>query len=184
MSTTSPRLVPIDRPRGLLLRLFNWLTRRRFGKEMTPARVIYARLPSLLWRTLPMYGLMERGLTIEKDLRLLIEVHVSRVNRCAFCIDLHQAVADREQVPEAKLEALHGDFERAASLTERERAALRYVDEVARTGGASIETFEALREQFSEREIVEVTWLSAFTTYLNRLALPLGIGSDGFCPQR
>jgi alkylhydroperoxidase family enzyme len=65
-------------------------------------------------------------------------------------------------------------------LNTRERAALRYVEEIAR-GGASDESFAALRACFSEREIVEITWLQAFTTYLIRMAQPLGIGSDGFC---
>jgi alkylhydroperoxidase family enzyme len=43
------------------------------------------------------------------------------------------------------------------------------------------EVFAALRVHLSENEVVELTWLCAFTTYLNRLAVPLGIGSDGFC---
>jgi alkylhydroperoxidase family enzyme len=43
------------------------------------------------------------------------------------------------------------------------------------------ETFATLRRNLSEREIVELTFLVAFVTYLNRLAVPLGIGSDGFC---
>jgi len=38
-----------------------------------------------------------------------------------------------------------------------------------------------MRACFSEKEIIEITWLQAFTTYLNRMAVPLGIGSDGFC---
>jgi AhpD family alkylhydroperoxidase len=177
---TSLRLSPIDRPRSLLLRLFNWFVRKQFGKTMMPARVIYARLPRLLWCSLPMYWLLDRGLGLEKDLRHLIEVHVAGINGCSFCHDIHLAQAMRDKTNRAKLRALECPENDQSVLNARERAALRYVAEIAR-GGASEETFLALRSNFSEREIVEITWLQAFTTYLLRMAIPLGIGSDGFC---
>ncbi len=34
---------------------------------------------------------------------------------------------------------------------------------------------------FSEREIVEITWVNALENYYNLLNLPLEIESDGFC---
>lgn len=176
----SLRLKPIERPRGIILRLFNWLVRRMFGKVMMPAKVIYARLPTLLWRSLPLYLLVDRGLSIETDLRNLIQVHVAALNGCSFCHDMHLAVAMRDKTNRAKLEALDEPGKENSPLNARERSALRYVEEIAR-GGASSEAFEALRACFSEKEIVEITWLQAFTTYLLRMALPLGIGSDGFC---
>jgi AhpD family alkylhydroperoxidase len=177
------RLAPIDRPRGLLLRLFNWLVRRRLGKVMMPSRVIYARFPTLLWRQLPLYHLFEQGLSLEPDLRHLIEVQVSTLNGCTFCADLHRANAQLERVAREKLSALN-DFEMHATFTTRERAALAFVTEIARNHCASDATFERMRVVFTEREIVEITWLQAFTTYLNRMAAPLGIGSDGFCAMQ
>ena len=181
---SSLRLAPIDHPRGLLLRLFNWFSRRMLGKVMMPARVIYARLPTLLWRTLPMYHLMERSLSIGAELRHLIEVQVSITNGCTFCSDLHRAAALQANTPEAKLAAF-GTANESRYLNEREQAALRYVTEIATSGGhVSDVTFEQLGACFSEREIVEITWLQAFTTYLNRMAVPLGIGSDNFCELR
>lgn len=178
--TAQLRLAPIARPRSLLLWLFNWLFRRQFGKVMMPARVIYARLPTLLWRTLPMYHLLDRGLSIEPTLRHLLEVHVASVNGCSFCLDIHMAHALKGKVGRDKLRALQDVRSASDVLSQRERTALRYVEEIAR-GGASDEAFQALRSCFSEREIVEITWLQAFTTYLLRMAQPLGIGSDGFC---
>ena len=177
---SSLRLAPIERPRGLMLRLFNWVFRRTFGKIMMPARVIYARFPTLLWRSLPLYLLVDRGLSIEQDLRNLIQVHVAGLNGCSFCHDMHLAVAMRDKTNRAKLKALNEPMGENSPLSARERAALRYVEEIAR-GGASNEAFEALRACFGEKEIVEITWLQAFTTYLLRMAIPLGIGSDGFC---
>jgi uncharacterized peroxidase-related enzyme len=176
----SLRLSALDAQPGILLRLFNWIFRARFGKSMTPSRVIYARFPTLLWRQLPLYHLVDSGLSIDPGLRHLIEVQVSTLNGCTFCADLHRANAHLIKVQRDKLAAL-ADYETNAVLSERERAAVRYVSEIAREGTVQDETFEALRARFTEREIVEITWLQAFTTYLNRMAVPLGIGSDGFC---
>jgi AhpD family alkylhydroperoxidase len=176
----SPRLAPLEAEPGLLLRLFNRALRSQLGKVFTPSRVIYARFPTLLWRQLPLYHLVERGLSFEPDLRFLIEVRVSQQNGCTFCEDLHRKSAEIKGRCRDKLGALD-DFEHSALFSERERIALRYVTEIARTGSATDATFDRLRAAFSEREIIELTWLQAFTTYLNRMAVPLGIGSDGFC---
>jgi len=176
----APRLAPLDAEPGLVLRLFNRALRSQLGKVFTPSRVIYARFPALLWRQLPLYHLVERGLSFEPDLRFLIEVQVSRLNGCTFCEDLHRKAAQLKGRCGDKLAALD-DFEHNALFSERERIALRYVSEIAREGTAADATFDRLRAAFSEREIVELTWLQAFTTYLNRMAVPLGIGSDGFC---
>lgn len=180
------RLAPIDRTRGLLVRLFNWFMRLRFGKVMMPSRVIYSRWPTLLWRQLPLYHLLERGLTIDHELRHLIEVQVSILNGCTFCADLHHANAKLEAGGKAGRETL-GDklraFDRGMEgvLDSREQAALAYVTEITRDHVVSDATFTTLKEVFAEQEIIEVTWVQAFTTYLNRMAVPLGIGSDGFC---
>ena len=180
----SLRLAPIDRPGGLLLRFFNWVSRRMLGKVIMPARVIYARMPTLLWRTLPMLHLMERRLSFGSELSHLIEVQVSIINGCTFCSDIHRAAALRANTPEAKLAAF-GTADESRYLNQRERAALRYVTEIATAGGqVSDATFEQLRACFTERQIVEITWLQAFTTYLNRMAVPLGIGSDNLCELR
>lgn len=174
------RLAALDTEPGLLLRAFNWLLKTRLGKVMTPSRVIYARFPTLLWRQLPLYHLAESGLSIERDLRFLVEVRVSSLNRCTFCEDLHRKAAQLSKVSRAKLGALE-TFETDASFDARERAALRYVSEIAAGQAVSDSTFAELRACFDERQIIELTWLQAFTTYLNRMAVPLGIGSDGYC---
>src|SRR5712691_248699 len=62
-----------------------------------------------------------------------------------------------------------------------ESAALAYVEEVTRNKRASDATFETLRKHFSEREIVEITWLNAIENYYNLINIPLEIESDGFC---
>jgi AhpD family alkylhydroperoxidase len=176
----SLRLAPITRRPSLLVWLMGLGMRLYLGKVMTPLPVIYARMPRLALPQLFMLRLAERGLHLPPLLVHLVQVRVSMHNNCTFCMDLHRALALRARADREKLGAVL-EPQLSAGFTSAERAALQYVDEVACNGRCSEPTFETLRVSWSERDIVELTWLCAFTTYLNRLAVPLGIGSDGFC---
>jgi hypothetical protein len=39
------RLEPIQKPKGLRMRIAYWMTRRELGKVMTPMKVVYPRIP-------------------------------------------------------------------------------------------------------------------------------------------
>ena len=134
-----PRLAPLRGTGGLWVRLFAMLFRRQLGKVMTPVWVIYARMPHLLWPQVLMLRLAQRGLSLDPTLLDLVQIRVSMVNGCAFCTDLHRAVAMRSAREEKKLAALddlaHGD-----ALTAKERVALLFVDEVTRNGVAGDST--------------------------------------------
>jgi len=42
------RLEPIEKPKGLMMRIAFWMTRRQFGKVMTPMKVLYPRMPRMM----------------------------------------------------------------------------------------------------------------------------------------
>jgi len=42
------RLKPIEKSKGLLMRVAFWMTRRQFGKVLTPMKVMYPRVPGML----------------------------------------------------------------------------------------------------------------------------------------
>jgi AhpD family alkylhydroperoxidase len=147
---------------------------------MTPVWVIYARMPRLLWPQVLMVRLAQKGLSLDPTLVDLVQIRVSASNGCAFCTDLHRAVAQRSGRDARKLAALDQSV-LGRALTESERVALTFADEIAGQGLPSERTFAALRAVFSERAIVELVWLCSFTAYLNRMARVLGIESDGFC---
>lgn len=70
-------------------RWVRWLLgrqRRRFGDTLLPARV-WARVP-------PLYAALERKASpLPPVLRSLVQVRVSELNDCAFCVDLNAALA-------------------------------------------------------------------------------------------
>lgn len=174
------RLEPIEKPRSLLVRFAFWLSRRQLGKVMTPLKVIYARMPKLLMAQRKLYNLMEDD-TLEPELRALISTHISSLNSCGFCGDLHQAVAiQKEQVPEVLLLALP-DFRTNSYFSTRQRAVLSFAEELTLEKDVSDGTFAAVQEHFDQTEIVFLNWYVAMINYLNLMARGLKIESDGFC---
>jgi AhpD family alkylhydroperoxidase len=172
------RLEPIEKPRGLVLRLAYAFARRQLGAVPTPLKVIYARVPRLATLTWRISRVVEHGLSLDQELVLLVTTHSSLLNGCAFCADLHRAQAVRARLGLEKFSALL-DFRSSDAFSPRERAALAYAEEVTRERKASDATFEALRAHFDEREIVELTWLNAVGNFFNLMAVPLGMESDG-----
>lgn len=175
-----PRLAPIDRPRNPLVRLAYGMSRRLLGKVVTPMRVLYARVPALLGLSYHLARVETKKLSLDPELRFLLKSYVAALNGCSFCVDIAQAVARADGTAVDKYDALF-DFRQSPRFTPRERAALAYVEEATQAHHVSDETFEALRTCFTEREIVEITWLNALENYYNLLNLPLGIASDDLC---
>lgn len=174
------RLAPIEKPPTLFARIAYWVTRRRFGKVITPLKVVYVRVPRLLRLGHVMAGVMEKGLVLDPETQYLITTYVARLNGCDFCVDIGSAFARYRGVA-LRSDADVANFRKNPSISERQRAALAYVDEASRNKVVSDETFETLRRHFNDREIVEITWLNAVENYYNLINIPLEIESDGLC---
>jgi len=174
------RLEPIEKPKGLMMRIAFWMTRRQFGKVMTPMKVLYPRMPGMMKLSYEIVKFETKGNRLEAELHYLVVTLASQINGCGFCLDLARAVAIRHRLGMEKFNAL-SEYRTSPLFTERERAALAYVEEATRHKRVSDATFGPLRKHFSEREIVEITWLNALENYYNLINLPLEIESDGFC---
>lgn len=177
---TQPRLEPIDEPDSWLLKGAYWMTEHQMGKVITPLKVINARIPKSLRLSYEMNRVEEKGLSLDDELKFLIKSYVATLNGCTFCIDIAQAQAQKRDVPLEKYDALL-QYETSSAFTERERAALAYVEEATRNKSVRDDTFEQVEKHFSDREIAEITWLNAMENYYNLLNRPLNIGSDELC---
>jgi AhpD family alkylhydroperoxidase len=174
------RLEPIEHPHGLMMRMAYFFARRKFGKVITPMKVVTARVPKSARASYEIAKLMEHGFTLDKQLQALLHIRISQVNQCAFCIDIGQAFALREGGSMDKISKLE-NFRTDAAFTPAERAALAYVEEVSQTKTASDGTFAELRRHFSDVQIAEITVLNAVENFYNLTNRPLGIESDGLC---
>jgi len=98
----------------------------------------------------------------------LLNLHVSELNGCAYCISAHSALAARGGVSSGDIAA--GRAGQAANL--REAALLALARRVVRTGGAGAggELARAREAGLSDAEIVEVIAHVASKTFTNALA--------------
>lgn len=94
---------------------------------------------------------------LNKGLTELVKLRVSQMNGCAFCTALHQGIARRVGVEDAKLELLAA-WHDGGVFTEREMAALAWAEHLTRLGDTAIpdDAYAAMRKQFSETEGVFV----------------------------
>jgi alkylhydroperoxidase family enzyme len=174
------RIEPIERPTNLFTRFAYWMMKRQLGTVMTPAKVVYARMPKSLVLATTEVWVMEKGLSLDPAITHLTRTWVAMINSCSFCVDIGKAVAVQHHMTLEKFDAL-AEYRTSPLFSDRERAALDYVDEATRNKRVSDTTFDALRRHFDDREIVEITWLNALENYYNLLNLPLGIEADGLC---
>lgn len=171
------RLEPIERPPSLLGRVLDAAIRRTLGRSITPSRVVYNRVPAA-WRISLAFQLFERfGSKLPAELRLLVTTRVAQLNGCAFCQDIKRAMAVREALGTAKLDAL-ADWRASDRFSARERAALAFVEEAATGLRPSDEAFDAVQRLFDEREIAELALLLAIESFYNRMNLALGIDAS------
>ncbi len=172
------RLDPIERPRGLLLKLAYRMARRQLGRVPSALSVLYARAPRLARLGYRIQQTSEKGLSLDPALRHLVSAQTSLLNGCGFCADLHEAQWVRKRLGGERFAAL-ADWATSPHFSDRERAALAYCAEITRQRRVDDATFETLRKHFDERQIVELTWLNALANYYNLMAVPLGLESDG-----
>lgn len=107
---------------------------------------------------------------LEPSLYELINIRVSQMNGCAFCLNMHARDARAHGETEARLHLLAA-WREAPVFTERERAALAWAEALTRLGpdGVPDEIYDAARRQFSEEEMVKLSLAVAVINSWNRL---------------
>jgi AhpD family alkylhydroperoxidase len=163
------------------VRLLFWLQRRRYGRELEPAR-LWGRTPRAFLAMAAMYGALDRRSSpLTPALRSLVQVRVSQINWCPFCIDINSATGLERGVGHVKLEALP-NFANSPLFDDREKAALAYADAMTRNDppvdAAPIST---LRSLFSDDAIIELTALVAYQNMSSKFNAALGVPAQGFC---
>jgi len=107
---------------------------------------------------------------LEDDLIHLVQIRASQINGCAFCLNMHTIEAQESGMPGEKL-ALLPVWQESSLFSPRERAALAWTEALTLLAEthAPDEEFDTLSEQFSEKEIVDLTLLIGAINVWNRL---------------
>lgn len=173
-------LSPIEKPRGLMMKLTYYFTRRALGKVITPIKVHSARMPAVFGLFYAKIPKLDKKLMLAPEMRMLIREQVARTNVCAFCMDATRWAVINESMNLEKFDSLDA-YDRSPLFTDAERAALDYVTKLAREKKVSEETFARLSAHYSEGEICEIVWLAASEHINNVTNIALNIHSDMLC---
>jgi alkylhydroperoxidase family enzyme len=173
-------LTPIEKPKGLLMKLAYYFTRRQFGKVLTPLKVHSARLPSAFGLFYSKISTLDKKLLLPPETVMLIREQVARINVCLFCIDIGRAYTIEHHMNEAKFDALE-QYRTSSLFTDAERALLDYVTELTKDKKVDPATFARLSRFYSEREICEIVWVVASEHVYNITNIGLNIHSDMLC---
>jgi alkylhydroperoxidase family enzyme len=173
-------LPPIEKPQGLIMKLAYAMTRRKFGKVLTPLKVAYARLPPSFAQWASKISKLDRTLRLAPETALLIREQVARINFCLFCIDIGRWATINASMNPAKFDALE-QYSTSPLFTNAERAALDYVTELTKEKKVKPDTFSRMAGYYSERAICEIVWLVASEHFYNMTNIGLNIHSDMLC---
>jgi len=104
----------------------------------------------------------------------LLKLRASQINGCAYCIDMHSIDARAAGETEQRLYALDA-WRETPFFTGRERAGLAWIEAVTLVSNAHVpdSVYDEAKAHFSEKELVDLTYLAATINAWNRLAIAL-----------
>jgi alkylhydroperoxidase family enzyme len=170
----------------LLFRVMLSLVEKRLGKQLLANRLL-AWFPKALIGSGLMEGLIAHDEPeVPRRLLGLIRVYTSFLVSCPFCIDLNSKDFEKKGLREEEILALQGriPMDEVATLGDREKAALRYVQCMCATPlSFPAQVIERLKEHFTERGIVIIASTCAQVNFWARLIQSLGVPPAGFSPE-
>jgi AhpD family alkylhydroperoxidase len=112
----------------------------------------------------------KRGLG-DPALAELVQIRASQLNHCAFCLDMHLAIAREHGVPPLKLDLLAAWEESPGRFTEKERAALALTEAVTvlTDGHVPDEVYERAAAHFDDVTLAHLVALITVINGWNRL---------------
>lgn len=173
-------LPPIEKPKGLMMKLVYYFTRKQFGKVLTPLKVHSARMPLGFGMFYGKIGKLDKKLELPPETVMLVREQVARTNVCLFCIDIGRMFTIQAKMDQAKFDDLE-HYATSPLFSEGERAMLDYVTDLTRNKKVNPETFTRMARHYSEREICEIVWLVATEHVYNMTNIGLNIHSDMLC---
>jgi len=123
--------------------------------------------------------------SVEPRLLHLLKFRASQINGCAFCLDMHYKDARALGESEQRLYELNA-WRETPFYSDRERAALEWTEALTLVSEthAPDDIYERLRAQFSEKEIVDLTYAIGLINLWNRLAIALRAEPGRYQPAR
>jgi AhpD family alkylhydroperoxidase len=169
----------IETKRGPLVRLSQWYTRRRYGKEIETTDVLGLRKGLLMG-----YGTfelaLERSKAVDTRLKDLGATRAAMLVGCEFCMDIASHLSREAGLSDEQLQELPR-WRESEAFGHVEKLVLEYAEGMTRTPAEiSDELVDRLREHFDDRQLVELTTTIALENFRARFNDALGVAPSGF----
>ena len=117
------------------------------------------------------YGVAVHQCGLEAPLIELVQMRVSQINGCAYCLDMHSKDARAAGETEQRLYMLAGWREASSIYSERECAAFGWAEAVTHLGanGVPDEIYQRALASFSEEELLNLTLAITLINTWNRI---------------
>jgi AhpD family alkylhydroperoxidase len=127
--------------------------------------------PDVAKAMLGLEACIARG-SIERPLIELVKMRASQINGCAYCLDMHSKDARAAGEGEQRLYTLDA-WRETPFFSSRERAALAWTETLTRVAETHVPDaeYEAVRAEFSEQELVDLTLVIVTINAWNRIAV-------------
>ncbi len=121
---------------------------------------------------------------VDPKLRALLELRVSQINGCAYCLDKHNQEARHAGEDQQRLDVLSAWRETDGFFTEKERAALAWAEVLTHLPptGVPQETFTALKAQSSDKEVADITFVIVTMNAWNRISIGFHVSPPRHAP--
>lgn len=164
-----------------LVRIIMWAQKKKYGKALEPAK-LWGRSPKLLYGLQAFYRAIDRSSSpLKPSLRALINIKVSQINSCSFCVDIGSALLLKRGISMEKVQAV-SEYKTSQMFSEKERVALEYAEAITRYDiGVTDEIFQRLKVHFKEDEIIELTGLIGYQNLASKFNAALDVPPQGFC---
>jgi len=146
--------------------------------------IIYAKVAPAGVRAINQLEDYIKKCSLELSLLELVRLRSSQINGCAYCIDMHTKDARAEGESEQRLYGVSA-WRESPFYTEREKAALAWTEAITKISDQQVPdaVYERARRQFSEKELVDLTFAVIAINCWNRLAIPFHTPPGSYHPH-
>ena len=110
--------------------------------------------------------------SIDRRLRVLVQLRVSQINGCVYCVDLHSRQAREGGESQQRLDCLVA-WEECPFFSQAERAAFAWAEALTHVSSthAPDAVYDTVHRFYSDQQIVDLTLVVSLMNSWNRLAI-------------
>ncbi|MCD1127571.1 carboxymuconolactone decarboxylase family protein [Jinshanibacter sp. LJY008] len=141
---------------------------------MSQLRLSYPKLSPQAYQGLIACKQALHGSSVGPELIALLDLRISQINGCAFCLKMHTDELRKLNVSNDKIDTLAG-WQISSAFSEKEKVALQWAEGLTHISveNSSDELYQRLQQHFTDSEISDLTLAIGLMNAFNRIAISL-----------